>query len=120
MTIEKHKRIDERFLNNKVRPRIIIFMADGTNLSKKNFEKHDVAIFENRGPNNVAINVNKYIAKYDFEIARKLKTDTDRDANKSANTNGEEEDERDEEEVRQKFMTNAILEILQVCSNELA
>ena len=34
-----------------------------------------MAIFTKRGPNNVAININKYIAKYDFDIAMKLKKD---------------------------------------------
>ena len=37
-------------------------------------DKHQVAIFNKSGPNNVAININKYIAKYDFAIARKFKT----------------------------------------------
>ena len=49
-------------------------MADGTNLnSQRKRAKQDVSIFEKEGPNNVAININKYIAKYDFEIASKLK-----------------------------------------------
>lgn len=57
---------------------MVIFMADGTNLANKTLsdkqdEKHEVAIFTKRGPNNVAININKFIAKYDFDIAYKLK-----------------------------------------------
>ena len=87
-TIETHKRIDDRFLENKIMPRIVIFMEDGTNLSGKDPAelKHEVAIFANRGPNNVAININKYIAKYDFDIAMKLKK----------NENEQEEIEREE------------------------
>ena len=74
---EQHKRLDEKFLNDRIKPRIIVFMADGTNMVKPTYDKHDVKIFQNRGPNNVAINVNKYIAKYDFEIARKVKPTID-------------------------------------------
>ena len=79
-TIETHKKIDESFLDSKIVPRIVIFMEDGTNLaSAKNKEdrKHEVAIFAKRGPNNVAININKFIAKYDFDIAMKLKKNED-------------------------------------------
>ena len=75
-TIETHKRINEKFLDTKIIPRMVIFMADGTNLSKHKQtvdSKHEVAIFTKRGPNNVAININKFIAKYDFDIAMKLK-----------------------------------------------
>ena len=78
-TIETHKKIDEVFLDRKIVPRMVIFMEDGTSLKKnqsdKQDEKHEVAIFTKRGPNNVAININKYIAKYDFDIAMKLKKD---------------------------------------------
>ena len=35
-------------------------------------DKHEVSILQNRGPNNIAINLNKYIAKYDFDIAEKI------------------------------------------------
>lgn len=53
----------------------------------------------------MAININKYIAKYDFDIARKL------------NPNPEEKQDdneivHNEEEIRHTFTTNAILEIL--------
>ena len=48
-------------------------MADGTDLNKTaKKDKHQVSIFTKRGPNNIAININKYIAKYDFDIARKI------------------------------------------------
>ena len=70
MTAGKHKRIDDAFLDAKIKPRIIIFMEDGTNLTA---QSNDVPIYEKKGPNNIAININKYIAKYDFEIASKLK-----------------------------------------------
>lgn len=66
-------------------------MEDGTNLTKLKTERKDnLALFEKPGPNNVAINVNKFIAKYDFDIAIKLKPDLEK----------EEEDERDEKEMR--------------------
>ena len=71
--MDKFHKIDDKFLNEKIKPRIIIFMADGTNLNSLKKAKQDVSLFEKQGPNNVAINLNKYIAKYDFEIASKLK-----------------------------------------------
>ncbi len=53
-------------------------MADGTDLNANDKkDKHQVSIFTKRGPNNVAININKYIAKYDFDIARKLNPNTE-------------------------------------------
>ena len=89
-------------------------MADGADLHayKKKYDKHDVAIFQNRRPNNVAININKYIAKYDFEIAKLLKPSLE---------DIEDEDKRapyePEESIKRKFAQNAILEILQLCTN---
>lgn len=74
---EKHKKIDDKFLDECIRPRVIIFMEDGTNLVQNRRGKHEVPIFSKRGPNNVAININKYIAKYDFDIARKIKSSRD-------------------------------------------
>ena len=49
-------------------------MADGTNLSSQRHKPNKYDIFNaKQGPNNVAININKFIAKYDFEIASKLR-----------------------------------------------
>ena len=48
-------------------------MADGTNLNSQRKAKKTDVFGGRQGPNNVAININKYIAKYDFEIASKLK-----------------------------------------------
>ena len=76
-TTEKHKKIDEKFLDERIKPRVIIFMEDGTNLIQSRPDRHEVPIFTKRGPNNVAININKYIAKYDFDIARKIKLNQD-------------------------------------------
>lgn len=89
-TNETHKKINETFLETRIVPRVVVFMADGTNMSKKKSadEKHEVAIFTKRGPNNVAININKFIAKYDFDIAMKLKK----------NLTEKEEMEREEKE----------------------
>lgn len=33
LTLTKHKKIDEKFLDNRIRPRMVIFMADGTDLN---------------------------------------------------------------------------------------
>ena len=63
-------------------------------------------IFRKRGPNNVAININKYIAKYDFDIARKL------NPNPEEKQDDGNEKVHNEEEIRHTFNTNAILEVL--------
>ena len=77
-TMLEHKKINEKFLDERIKPRIIIFMEDGTNMMTKSgqIQPPDTR----RGPNNCAINVNKYIAKYDFEIAKKLFADVDTNA----------------------------------------
>ena len=64
-------------------------------------------IFNKNGPNNVAININKYIAKYDFDIARKIKPSGDTTLEYDS-----DEEPRDEKKVRKQFTKNAILEIL--------
>ena len=75
-----------------------------------------MAVLQNRNPNNIAININKFIAKYDFEIAKKVKPTLDE------LSEGEEEPSTPEPEevIKQKFRENAILEILQLCTNELS
>ena len=85
-------------------------MEDGTNLNKHEEKNSDIAIFAKKGPNNVAININTYIAKYDFDIARKLKTD----AVEKDNEESEDSDEvkPTEYEIRNTFGVNAILEVL--------
>lgn len=69
---ERYHKINEKFLREKIKPRMIVFMEDGTSLNKLKMEKFRPD-YERRGPNNVAININTFIAKYDFDIARKLK-----------------------------------------------
>ena len=71
--------------------------------------------YEKRGPNNVAININTFVAKYDFDIAKKLKQDAEEDHESDS-----DEMKMSKAEINQTFKTNAILEILQICSNELA
>ena len=39
-TTHKHKKIDDKFLAEKIKPRIVVFMADGTNLSKLKKDKY--------------------------------------------------------------------------------
>ena len=51
---------------------MIIFVEDGTNLKDRR-NKNETRSYVKDTPNNVAININKYIAKYDFEVARKLR-----------------------------------------------
>lgn len=102
---QRYHKINDRFLKEKIKPRMIVFMEDGTSLSKLKMEKFRPD-YEKRGPNNVAININTFIAKYDFDIARKLKQDAeDRDSDS-------DEPKMSVEEICMTFKTNAILEIL--------
>ena len=109
--------MDNKFLDEKIKPWIVVFIQDGTNIneewqvspSKMNKPKHEVSLFEKQGPNNVAINLNKFIAKYDFDIARKLMKNEEKESLY-----------RDQIFVREQFRDNAIMEILQICSNELS
>ena len=122
-TTQKHKRIDEAFLTQRIKPRYVIFMEDGADMVDETFSDNIASSPENpkkaqsshvvkRKPNNVAININKYIARYDFDIASKLQ--------RREREEGADEQERDEQEVREQFATNAVLEVLQVCSNVLS
>ena len=86
-------------------------MEDGTNLKSLNPARNKLGRLEygaKTGPNNVAIDVNKYIAKYDFDIALKLQPEEDRVGKPL------------ESGTMDLFNKNAVLEILQVCSHELA
>ena len=98
-------------------------MEDGADMVDETFSDNITGSPENpkkvrpsqvvkKRPNNVAININKYIAKYDFDIASKLQ--------RCEREEGADGPERDEHEVREQFATNAILEVLQVCSNVLS
>ena len=84
-------------------------------MEKKKPDPYEVALFKNRGPNNIAININKYIAKYDFDIAEKIKV-PDRDYERSYDDFGMDFSQPSlqqyEESVKSKFRQNAILEIL--------
>ena len=122
-TTQKHKRIDDAFLTERIKPRYVIFMEDGADMVDETFSDNITGSPENpkkaqssqvakKRPNNVAININKYIAKYDFDIAAKLQ--------RREREEGADGPERDEHEVREQFATNAILEVLQVCSNVLS
>ena len=47
-------------------------MEDGASVVQKKHDKF-TPDYKKKGPNNVAININEFIAKYDFDIASKLK-----------------------------------------------
>lgn len=113
---EKHKKLDEYFLDNYIQQRVIVFIADDTDINGMKFGKHDVAILQNRNPNNIAININKFIAKYDYDIAKKVKPTLDdlSDDNEKPLT------PEPEEVTKKRFRDNAILEILQICTSELS
>jgi hypothetical protein len=97
-----HKKVDDDFLNKRVKPRLIVIAVDGANMGP------DAEPLENkpwlpRSKDNVVINLNKYIAKYDYDIAAKVCT------------NQERRNVKDEE----SFKRAALFEILQICSIEL-
>jgi len=57
--IKKHKKINADFLKH-LKPRYICFIEDGTSLNQ-------------RLPKSIKLDIDKFIAKYDFEIAANLK-----------------------------------------------
>ena len=78
-------------------------MEDGTNLKSLQPTRNKHGRLEygaKTGPNNVAIDVNKYIAKYDFDIALKLQPEEDRIGGPA------------EPATEALFNNNAVLEIL--------
>ena len=78
---KQYKKISDTFLERHIKPRIVIFVEDGTNLKSLQPARNKHGRLEygtKTGPNNVAIDVNKYIAKYDFDIAMKLQPEEDR------------------------------------------
>jgi len=99
-----HNKIDTEFLEDRIEERFIIFMEDGMNIKDIS---NPIAVLENgikkELPNNLVINVSKYIAKYDYDIADKVKRSL------RPRSQG----------VINLFNKNAILEILQLCSFEL-
>lgn len=36
--------MDEFFLNNRIKQRIVVFMAEGTDMNPTKYDKHDVAV----------------------------------------------------------------------------
>lgn len=64
----RHKQVDNEFLEKRVEPRLIVIVADGHNM--KVFKKQTHKSWEPRQYSNVTININKYIAKYDYDIAQ--------------------------------------------------
>lgn len=79
----QHWKINTKFLD-QIEERNIIFVEDGTDLGRLNigasegFEQSAIEarrqeeIFWKKLPIQAKININKYLAKYSFEIARKL------------------------------------------------
>jgi hypothetical protein len=70
----KHKRVDDEFLA-LFQKRFIIFIEDGTDLKEDClcFYPHQVDKAWNHKEKMLKIDVNWYIAKYDFDVAKKLK-----------------------------------------------
>jgi hypothetical protein len=64
---KRHHKIDNDFLDNRIEPRYVVIVADGHNM--KTFEKREVKPWEPKKYSNVTININKFIAKYDYDIA---------------------------------------------------
>lgn len=70
----RYKRVTEQLVEEEIESRIIVFIENGTNLEHlgdRNESNKDKPWIR-KLPNNCAININKFIAKYDFELAQKL------------------------------------------------
>ena len=65
-----HKRVDENFLNNRVEPRLVVIIAENVDL--KRYKPSQDQQWEPKHYTNVTINLNKYIAKYDYDIGQVL------------------------------------------------
>lgn len=79
-----------------------MFVASDFDLTK--IRDHREETWEPRNKQNILININKYIVKYDFDIADKLKCNP---RNRTEQMEGD-------------FKRAAIYEILHICSLELA
>jgi hypothetical protein len=66
-----HKKVDEDFLNKRVRPRLIVIAVDGANMASDS-EPAENKPWLLQSKDNVVINLNKYIAKYDYDVAAKV------------------------------------------------
>lgn len=75
-------RINDAFLNH-IEEHLVVFVEDGTDLSEVNLGRSEGFVTDGpketrreikwkHFPKQVVLNINKYIAKYNFEIARKL------------------------------------------------
>ncbi|CDW85058.1 UNKNOWN [Stylonychia lemnae] len=123
-------KISEKFLDN-IEERLIVFMEDGSDLrnmkigitegddifeqylqqtnnqeKKLSIEEDNSVIKWKKHPKQVVLNVNKYIAKYNFEIARKL--------------SGEYYTETKENNRQLMFDLKALQELLQDVSNTIS
>jgi hypothetical protein len=72
--LEKKSRINETFLTEHLVPRMIVFVDESDNMihlkqNKKTLSKQYLKTISK----NVVLNINNYIAKYDYDIAEKLK-----------------------------------------------
>jgi hypothetical protein len=63
-----HNKVDDNFLDNRIKPRYVVIVADGFNMAS--FDKKDKKNWESKHYSNVTINLNRYIAKYDYDIAQ--------------------------------------------------
>jgi len=62
-----HTKVDDNFLDKRIKPRYVVIVADGLNIA--NFDKRDKKNWEKKHYSNVTVNLNRYIAKYDYDIA---------------------------------------------------
>ena len=97
-----HKRIDDEFLDKRVEQRYVMFVAANIDVRTLNQKRYET--WEPSNKSNVLININKYIAKYDFDIADKLKYNP----------------MIRKLEVEMNFRRAAIYEILNLCSFEIS
>jgi hypothetical protein len=59
-----HSKVDDAFLDNRIAPRLIVIIAEGVK-----FEFAGNKSWDPKRHSNITININKYIAKYDYDVA---------------------------------------------------
>ena len=99
---QMYKRINEDFLNNRIVPRLVVVIAEHVDIGS--YKPSTDQQWQPQHHLNITINLNKYIAKYDYDIAHVLHATT------AKRTAAEEF----------KFKQQAVFEILQMCSVQLA
>ena len=97
-----HKRVDDDFLDNRIEPRLVILIPEGADI--KNFRESSKKKWNPPAQSNLVINLNKFIGKYDYDIAQLICPSN------AKRIEGAEE----------KFRRTAIYEITSLCTQKMS